>query len=218
MFGHQKDEDDDAKPEGETGEEATAQPPRALVSRPDAPRRLLDDANLTPKVSRPEAPRRAPEMPGGIARRADQTGDDDGKNLIVGRDIVINGEINSCDRLVVEGRVEASMKDCREIEIAKTGTFKGQVEFDRADISGTFEGDLTAREYLVVRATGRITGKVKFGELEIERGGQIVGEVQVFDKGAALTHGDTHDDTDHDTERFVKTATTRGDDIERDFV
>jgi cytoskeletal protein CcmA (bactofilin family) len=88
------------------------------------------------------------------------------------------------------------MMDCREIEIAETGTFKGQAEFDRADIRGNFEGDLTAREYLVVRATGRITGKVRFGELEIERGGQIIGEVQVFDEGAARrTHGDPYDDT-----------------------
>ena len=197
MFGHQKDEDDDAKPEGETGEEAIAQPPlRAPVSRLNSLRRLLDDTNQPPtppaSINRPEAPRRQPETPGGIARRADQPGGDDGKKLIVGRDIFFNGEIQSCDRLVVEGRVEVSMKDCREIEIAETGTFKGQVESDRADIRGNFEGDLTAREYLVVRATGRITGKVRFGELEIERGGQIVGEFQVFDEGAARrTHGDT---------------------------
>ncbi len=123
-------------------------------------------------------------MPGGIARRPDQPGGDDGKKLIVGREIFLNGEINSCDRLVVEGRVEANMKDCREIEIAETGTFKGQAEIDRADISGIFEGDLTAREHLVVRATGRITGKVRFGELEIERGGQIVGDLQVYGEAA----------------------------------
>ncbi len=74
------------------------------------------------------------------------------------------------------------MKDCREIEIAETGTFKGQAE------------------YLVVRATGRSTGKVSFGESGIERGRQIVGEVQVFDEGAARrTHGDPYDDTDHVT-------------------
>ncbi len=182
MFGRKKDEGDDAKPEGEVRAEATA--PLPLRSRtPQA------GANLTPAarapVSRPEAPRRAPEMPGAIARRPDQPGGDDGKKLIVGREIFLNGEINSCDRLVVEGRVEANMKDCREIEIAETGTFKGQAEIDRADISGTFEGDLTAREHLVVRATGRITGKVRFGELEIERGGQIVGDVQVFGESAA---------------------------------
>ena len=42
-----------------------------------------------------------------------------------------------------------------------------------------------ARDHLVVRATGRITGKVRFGELEIERGGQIIGDVQIFGEDAA---------------------------------
>ena len=83
------------------------------------------------------------------------------------------------------------MKACLEIKITPTGTVRGHVEFDRADISGIFEGDLTARERLVVRATGRVTGKVRAGEIEIERGSQVVGdvqiirEVQVFGEGAA---------------------------------
>ncbi len=187
MFGRKKDEGDGEKPEGEARADATA--PLPLRSR--APQA---GTNLTPParapVSRPETPRRAREMPGGIARRPDQPGGDDSKKVIVGREIFLNGEINSCDRLVVEGRVEANMKDCHEIEIAETGIFKGQAEIDRADISGIFEGDLTAREHLVVRATGRITGKVRFGELEIERGGQIVGDVQVFGESAA-PHRDT---------------------------
>ena len=105
--------------------------------------------------------------------------------LLIDRETALNGEINSCDLLVVEGKVEATMKQCREIKITETGTVKGQIEFERADISGVFEGDLTASERLVVRATGRVTGKVRFGELEIERGGQIIGDIQVVGKGAA---------------------------------
>ena len=105
--------------------------------------------------------------------------------LLIDRETAINGEINSCDLLVVEGRVEATMKQCREIKITETGTVKGQIEFERADISGVFEGDLTARERLVVRATGRVTGKVRIGELEIERGGQVIGDIQVVGTGAA---------------------------------
>ena len=110
----------------------------------------------------------------------DQLAGEDGRELIVGRQIVLKCEIQSCDRLVVEGQVEASMKDCHEIEIAETGTFKGHGEFDRADVSGVYEGEFTVREHLVLRATGRIIGTVRFGELEIERGGQIIGNVQVF--------------------------------------
>ena len=107
--------------------------------------------------------------------------------LVIGREIAVNGEINSCDLLVVEGKVEATMKECREIKITETGTVtvKGQVEFERADIGGVFEGDLTAREHLVVRATGRVTGNVRIGELEIERGGQVIGDIQVCGNGAA---------------------------------
>ncbi len=105
--------------------------------------------------------------------------------LIIDRETALNGEINSCDLLVVEGRVEANMKKCREIKITETGTVKGQIEFERADISGVFEGELTAREHLVVRATGRVTGKVRVGELEIERGGQVIGDIQILGKGAA---------------------------------
>ena len=168
-------------PRARTRDEATAPlPPRSKSS--EATTKLKPPPRE--RVSLPEKPRRLPETPDGRGHRPDQPRRNDGKTLVVGREIVLSGKIKSCDRLVVEGQVEATMKDCREIEIAETGTFKGQVEFDRADISGIFEGDLTAREHLVVRATGRITGKVRFGELEIERGGQIIGEIQVFGEGA----------------------------------
>ena len=181
MIDLKKDSDDDATPAGEARDESTAPLPPQSKS-PEASAKLKEPPRA--RVSLPEKPRRLPEMPGERGRRPDKGRRKDGKTLVVGREIVLSGKIKSCDRLVVEGQVEATMKDCREIEIAETGTFKGKVEFDRADISGIFEGDLTAREYLVVRATGRITGKVRFGELEIERGGQIIGDIQVFGEGA----------------------------------
>lgn len=104
----------------------------------------------------------------------------EGKKLIVGRDIALSGQISSCEKLVVEGRVEANIAECREIEIAETGTFKGEAEIDVAEISGSFEGKLIARELLMVRANGRVNGTVRYGRLEIERGGQINGDVRLL--------------------------------------
>ena len=170
MFDLKKDENHDSKLAVEAADEATAPSPRAPVGLPEKPRGL-------------------PEMPaGGLGGRLDQLDGDNGRRLVVGPEIVLKGEISSCDRLVVEGQVAAALKDCREIEIAEGGTFKGkgQPEFERADIGGIFEGDLTAREHLVVRATGRVTGRIRFGELEIERGGQVIGDVQPFSGGAAV--------------------------------
>jgi len=101
------------------------------------------------------------------------------KQLIVGKGIVLKGEVSACDRLVVEGRVEASLKDSDIVVIADGGEFKGSAEINEADISGSFEGDLIVRKRLMVRSTGRITGEIRYGELEVERGGRISGDVQL---------------------------------------
>jgi len=112
------------------------------------------------------------------------------KKLIVGRDISLNGEIRTCDTLVVEGRVEAVLQDCKNIEIMAPGEFKGAAEVDVADISGQFNGDLTARQRLIVRAGGKVLGKIRYGQLEIERGGVLSGEVEVLPE-AQIMHAPT---------------------------
>jgi cytoskeletal protein CcmA (bactofilin family) len=128
------------------------------------PRRIVD----TPSALRPAAP-----APVGAS--------DQQRRLIVGRDISLSGEITSCDVLVVEGNVEAKLRDGRSIEITDGGLFKGSVEIDEADIGGRFEGDILVRGRLRVRSTGRINGSIKYGELEVEAGGRLVGDIQVVE-------------------------------------
>ncbi|WP_151447729.1 bactofilin family protein [Lacisediminimonas profundi] len=108
-----------------------------------------------------------------------------GSKLIVGPNIKLKGvEITDCDTLVVEGCVEATM-DSRVMQIAEIGAFKGSAEIDIAEIRGAFDGDLVVREKLVIYATGKVSGKIRYGKLVIEEGGQIMGDVQV--NGAAVT-------------------------------
>jgi cytoskeletal protein CcmA (bactofilin family) len=108
------------------------------------------------------------------------------RTLIVGREIALSGEISSCDRLVVEGSVQANLTDCRFIDIAESGLFKGSAAIDEAEIRGRFEGTLTVRKRLIVRATGKIVAKVSYVQVEVEAGGQLSGEIQVLPpEGAA---------------------------------
>lgn len=100
-----------------------------------------------------------------------------GSKLTVGPNIKLKGvEITDCDTLVVEGMVEATM-DSRLMQIAECGAFKGSACIDIAEIHGSFDGDLTVRDKLMIYATGKITGKVRYGKLVIEEGGQLSGEV-----------------------------------------
>jgi cytoskeletal protein CcmA (bactofilin family) len=100
-----------------------------------------------------------------------------GSKLTVGPNIKLKGvEITDCDTLVVEGLVEATM-DSRVIQIAEQGEFKGSAEIDIAEIRGVFDGNLTVREKLVIHSTGKVTGKIRYGKIVIEEGGQLSGEI-----------------------------------------
>lgn len=106
--------------------------------------------------------------------------------LTVGPNIKLKGvEITDCDTLVVEGSVEATM-DSRVIQISERGSFKGSAEIDIAEIRGSFDGTLTVRQKLVIYATGKVTGRVRYGKVVIEEGGQLSGEIE-YGAAAAAT-------------------------------
>jgi len=100
------------------------------------------------------------------------------RTLTVGPGIRLKGEITDCGTLVVEGYVEVSAKT-KLIEIAKTGTLIGEIEVETADVSGRFDGSLNANKRLIIRSTGRVSGKIRYDTIEIESGGRISGNVEV---------------------------------------
>ena len=197
MFGKKKDTDDMSKNDT-TGRDAPADlpAPRTYTPRAEplsgaARAPLADPPRRLPDVGAPP-PRRteARTEPRGEARPASSS-DIDTKKLTVGRGIFLTGEIRSCDRLVVEGRVEAVLADSRSIEIAESGLFKGNVQIDSAEISGRFEGDITVKHRLTVHSTGRVIGTIRYGEIEIERGGILSGTVELLGDDEADYQGDS---------------------------
>jgi cytoskeletal protein CcmA (bactofilin family) len=101
--------------------------------------------------------------------------------LTVGPPISLSGEIAACDRLVVKGSVRVTLRRTRCIEVAQSGRFtEGRAEVDETEIAGVHEGDLTVHHRLLIRATGRVGGTVRYGEIEIELGGQLTGSVSVM--------------------------------------
>lgn len=148
------------RPQRENASEAAPAP----KTSPDtgSPRAATPESLMTP-ASKPEATTESPSR------------------LIVGPDVKLKGaEILDCDTLVVEGRVEATM-DSRVLRIADKGSFQGKVSIDVAEIHGNFEGELTVRQKLIIHATGRVRGTIRYGSLLIEAGGQISGEVQALE-------------------------------------
>ena len=147
---------------------------------------------MTPASPVPAQARRSIELPHGNSRRSER-GDHAERKLIVGKGLSLSGEITACDVLVVEGKVEAKLTDGKMLEITESGQFRGSVEIESADIAGRYDGELTVHGRLTLRGTGRISGMIKYGELEINAGGQVIGELQVIGENmpATATKGTT---------------------------
>jgi cytoskeletal protein CcmA (bactofilin family) len=75
--------------------------------------------------------------------------------------------------------------DLRVMQINERGSYTGKAEVDTAQIRGQFEGVLLVRETLVIHATGRVAGRIRYGRIVIEEGGQLAGDIQVGDRQAA---------------------------------
>ncbi len=156
----------------------TAKQVRAPWSRPapgGTPNRLT--ALLGEPVTRPV--NASPEQTVSEPRR------ETGKRMHIGQDISISGEITTCDVLVIDGHVDATVRDCGRLEIGPAGTLRGDIEVRNAEIGGHFDGELKVADRLTVRGTGRVSGVVRYGRLEVTVGGQLRGDIAPADQDQA---------------------------------
>ena len=154
--------------------------PGALTQRP---------APVAPAAAAAIVPAASPQPPA-----APQAKPGSGSTLTVGPNIKLkSAEISDCDTLVVEGHVDGTVAS-QAIMIAQTGTLNGTATIDNAEIRGEFKGELTVRKRLMICATGKVSGKIAYGKLVIEEGGELVGEIQAM-HGAVPVQGSHLDAT-----------------------
>jgi cytoskeletal protein CcmA (bactofilin family) len=164
--------------------------PTPIINPPSVPVEgsVMAEASPSPAPFRPDLARRpataasTAEPPRPAAPPVGNRATPDPKTLIVGREISLNGQITACDRLLVEGKVEASLFDSRSIEISESGVFKGNADIEEADIRGRFDGKLSVSGRLMIRSTGKVIGEIRYGQIEIELGGQISGTIETTGK------------------------------------
>ncbi len=157
--------------------------PIRTVFHPDVPSRNPEPARARSAEGPPDLPRPdlASETPGTGHRPAERSdvAIAETRRLMVGKDITLRGEIASCDKLVVEGNVDASMATGRELQLLRTGHFTGKAVVEEAEVAGEFCGDLTVKNRLIIRSQGRVSGDIRYGVLEVEKGGQLTGNIEV---------------------------------------
>lgn len=148
-----------SKPKGRTMSDRF-NPDRMAAFSPQVAKRVADIPNLT------------------LARNND---DADGKRLMIGKQIRMSGEISGCEKLIVEGTVEATLSDVKTLEVTANGTFKGNAEVDSAVIAGTYEGSLKVNGHLEIAPSGVVKGGVSYKTIAVANGGKLLGSIETID-------------------------------------
>lgn len=132
-----------------------------------------------PLIPRPgDKPAGAPAADAADAPQQSEPNPVEAGTLIVGHGISFVGDIAACHRLVVNGIVEATLQRCENVVVGEKGFFKGNARTENAEVSGRIEGDLVVRKRLLIHTAGQVSGTTTYGEIEIERGGRIVGQAE----------------------------------------
>jgi len=115
--------------------------------------------------------------------------DKNAPRTVIGPDTVVNGEINSKQDLVVQGRVSGTIKVDAVLFIETSGVVEAVVTANHAVVAGTFEGELEA-SVLEVAQTGRITGQVKAPRILVADGAVLNAKIHMSGGAAPAAEGE----------------------------
>lgn len=63
--------------------------------------------------------------------------------------------------------------------IGPTGSVSGNTTANLVDVHGQINQSVVSRELLIIRSTGKVTGSLQYGDIQIERGGQFLGDMNL---------------------------------------
>jgi len=104
------------------------------------------------------------------------TVEDSKSSLMIGEGVIITGTIKANSKVTIQGTVDGDI-ECNSITISKSGNVKGKIKTDTITVEGKAEGEINADDVLNIKSTGHVSGKVFYGEIQIEEGGKISGEI-----------------------------------------
>ncbi|HEX4352835.1 MAG TPA: polymer-forming cytoskeletal protein [Polyangiales bacterium] len=94
---------------------------------------------------------------------------------VIGRGTVIEGTVRVSGRVQVDGQIDGSLIAEGHVSVGPSGSIVGEVIADQLAVGGRVEGKVTVREHLHIAPGGSTRGELRYGSLQVDRGGVIDG-------------------------------------------
>lgn len=98
---------------------------------------------------------------------------------VVGAGLIIEGEFNSDEEVVVEGTVRGTLTTSESVSIGAEGLVEADIRGLSVAVAGQITGNVVATERVDIQAGGRLIGDVKAGRLTIADGASFRGNVDM---------------------------------------
>ena len=102
-------------------------------------------------------------------------------SLMIGEGVTITGTIKAENEVTIQGAIDGDV-ECNSVTISKSGNFKGNIKTNTMIVEGKAEGELNVNDVLNIKSEGNVNGKIFYGEIQIEEGGKLSGEINHRDK------------------------------------
>jgi cytoskeletal protein CcmA (bactofilin family) len=102
-------------------------------------------------------------------------------DTLLGKSATLNGDLEFSGGLHLDGRVNGNVRsnasDGGALSVSESGFIEGTVEVTSIIMNGTVNGDMHARERLVLGGKARVNGNVHYGVIEMAPGAVITGKL-----------------------------------------
>jgi cytoskeletal protein CcmA (bactofilin family) len=98
---------------------------------------------------------------------------------IIGKGIIIRGNLTGGGDLTIEGRVEGHVSLKNHLTIESTGTVDADIRAERLTIHGQANGNIDAGALVSISASAVVTGDIKAPKVIIEDGAHFNGSVEM---------------------------------------
>jgi cytoskeletal protein CcmA (bactofilin family) len=92
---------------------------------------------------------------------------------------VIDGDLYSENDLRIDGTVNGNVSSTSKVVIGPSGTIKGNIDGQMADITGKVTGNVTVKEMLQLRGQSEVDGNIAAASIQVESGAKLKGHYHV---------------------------------------
>jgi len=97
-------------------------------------------------------------------------------DLLIPEGVTFVGSIHVPGFAQINGDVSGEI-NCKELEVGAQGNIRGKVHAQGIQVHGKLENDITCKGLLKIHKTGKVSGKLSYLEIDIDRGGLFVGDM-----------------------------------------